>query len=230
MIILDTCSKCYGHRTVLDSVHLTIKAGSRVAVLGGNGAGKTTLLYLISALTRPTSGSVMLNGHSVADDPEITRRMVGLLAHQPGLYLDLTARENLIFYSRLYGLKHPVRRVDEMLELVGLMQHCERMVREFSRGMMQRLAIAKALLHRPLVLLLDEPLTGLDAGARRILIDLLHQPQLRQTTVLFTTHHIEFAIQEAERLLVLKSKQIIIDQPVHQVAVKELQHLLEVPV
>lgn len=228
MITVDTCSKHYGHQTVLDAVSFTVSPGSRAAVLGGNGAGKTTLLYILAALTSPTSGAVLIDNHSVVQCPHVTRRLVGLLTHQPGLYSDLTARENLLFFSRLYGLKEP-RRSDELLEFVGLARHAQRRVREFSRGMLQRLAVAKAVLHRPAVLLLDEPLTGLDANARHILIDLLNQPQQRETTVLFTTHHIEFALKQAHRVLVLKDRTLKMDTPAGHLSAQELNAVLETP-
>ena len=225
MIKIQKCSKHYGHRPVLDKISFSVQPGSRTAVLGGNGAGKTTLLFILAALIRPSGGSVRMGGYSITQHPDIIRRMTGLVAHQPGLYSDLTARENLIFFSRLYDIQNAKHRVQQLLEQVGLARQKDLIVRHFSRGMLQRLAIAKAVLHRPAILLLDEPLTGLDAGARHTLIDILDTGRDREITVLFTTHHFDFARQQADRIILLKDRGIHMDCSAKDVTDFELEDL-----
>ncbi|MDZ7723841.1 MAG: ABC transporter ATP-binding protein [candidate division KSB1 bacterium] len=221
MITVQECSKYYGHRPVLNKISFSVQPGSRTAVLGGNGAGKTTLLFILAALIRPSGGTVRVGGYSVTQYPHIVRKMTGLVAHQPGLYSDLTAYENLMLFSRMYGIQKPAGRVRDLLEQVGLARQNGLFVRHFSRGMLQRLSIAKAILHRPDILLLDEPLTGLDAGAQHALIDIL-ESRNRNTTIFFTTHRFDFAKQHADRILVLKNLGIRADCSVKDITTLEL--------
>ncbi|MGD0709020.1 MAG: ABC transporter ATP-binding protein, partial [Anaerolineaceae bacterium] len=167
MIQVTQLSKCFGSRRVLRNLNLEIPDGRFVALLGSNGAGKTTLLRILATLLRPTSGNVAINGFELPQQASAIRRSIGLVTHQPLLYGELTAEENLRFYARLYGIEQPAVQIAALLELTGLSSRRGDLTRTFSRGMMQRLAIGRALLHQPPLLLLDEPYTGLDEDACR---------------------------------------------------------------
>jgi heme exporter protein A len=162
-------TKSFGPHRVLRGVDLAVGPGEFVALLGPNGAGKTTLIRTIATLGRPTAGDVLVNGHSVRGDTGRVRRDLGLVSHQTFLYGDLTAEENLRFYGALYRMAGLDERIDYLLGKVGLSERRRDAVRTFSRGMQQRLSIARAILHDPPILLLDEPDTGLDQQAIRML-------------------------------------------------------------
>ncbi|MGH2525079.1 MAG: heme ABC exporter ATP-binding protein CcmA, partial [Anaerolineales bacterium] len=165
MIITRALVKKFGFQTVLRGLDLEIAEGEFVAVLGPNGAGKTTLLRILAGLSRPTFGEVSVGGYRLPQQAGAVRRRLGVVSHQPLLYADLSAEENLRFYARLYGLRDSSARIARVLTLVGLSVRRRDLVRTFSRGMQQRLAIARAILHDPEVMLFDEPHTGLDPEA-----------------------------------------------------------------
>ncbi len=187
-------SKSFSSLEVLRGVTLTVEKGEAFALLGPNGAGKTTLIRIVATLLRQDSGEVRVLGYDVREEPQEVRRRIGVVSHNPFLYEELTARENLEFYARAYGVAES--RVDEMLKMVNLLEREDDLVSTFSRGMKQRLSIARALLHSPEVLLLDEPTTGLDLKGRRDFYNLLGKLLAEGTTLLMTTHHLD----EAERL------------------------------
>ncbi|MGC8825601.1 MAG: heme ABC exporter ATP-binding protein CcmA, partial [Anaerolineae bacterium] len=166
-------SKAFGRYRVLRGVDLRIEQGEFLALLGPNGAGKTTFLRILATLSRPTEGRAWINGQPLDGDTRRVRQQIGLVSHQTFLYGDLTAEENLRFYGRLYRVPALEDRIAELLERVGLYERRHDPVRTFSRGMQQRLSIARAVLHDPPVLLLDEPDTGLDQQAARMLRELL---------------------------------------------------------
>jgi heme exporter protein A len=172
----------------LADVSLRVDAGEFVMLVGPNGAGKTTLLRILATLTRPTSGEVRVDGVDLARDAASIRRQLGFLSHRTLLYEDLTAEQNLRFYARMYGLSEVSARVTQLLAQVGLTERRDDLVRTFSRGMQQRLAVARAILHRPRILLLDEPYTGLDPLAVETLEMLLETLVDAGTTILLTTH------------------------------------------
>ncbi|MBN1401920.1 MAG: heme ABC exporter ATP-binding protein CcmA [Anaerolineae bacterium] len=194
--------KKFGSHAVLRGLDLSIACGRTVALVGANGAGKTTLLRLIAGLARPTAGAIWIHGLDTRSAREETRRQVGFLSHQPLLYLGLSAEENLRFYAALYGLDSPTERISALVTRVGLWPYLHEPVRTYSRGMRQRLAIARLLLHDPTVLLLDEPYTGLDEEGIATLHGLLSADD-GQRTVLLTTHSLDRAARwadEAQRL------------------------------
>lgn len=167
--------RTFGSTRALDGIDLALAPGETLLVAGPNGAGKTTLLRVLAGLARPTRGGVTVAGRAIrASDPE-SRRPVGFVGHESQLYDDLTLLDNVAFAARLHGLRDPAGRAREALGAVGLERRLQQTPRELSRGLVQRAAIARALIHRPRVLLLDEPFTGLDAPAaellRRILTD-----------------------------------------------------------
>ena len=180
MIALRKLTKAFGSKVALRGIDLTVAPGESVVVFGPNGAGKTTLIRILCSLSRPTSGSVQIGGLALSTHAEGIRRHLGVVSHAPLLYDSLTAEENLRFFARLYNLPDAGPRINAMLERVGLTGRRGDLVRTFSRGMVQRLAIARALIHDPEVLLLDEPDTGLDPQAAEMLHRLLAELSGRQ--------------------------------------------------
>ncbi len=206
-------SKSYGRTWALRAVDLDIFAGERVALLGPNGAGKSTLMRLLATLTRPTLGGVNVYGLDAVRDTAKVRRIIGVVAHRPYLYEDLTARENLQFYSNLYGLPDAESRYLPLLDLAGLSHVADSRVRTYSRGMQQRLALVRALLHEPRLLLLDEPETGLDQEALALLEGII-RTDAEGRTVLFSTHNHDLGMRLADRVVVLADGGVAYDAPV----------------
>jgi len=197
----DRLVKAFGPVHALRGVSLSVASGESVVIFGPNGAGKTTLLKILATLMRPTSGSLRLFGADPFADGAL-RGTLGVVSHQTYLYGGLTAQENLVFAGRLYGVPDPLERAAALLDTVGLAGRAHDLVRTFSRGMSQRLAIARALMHDPPLLLLDEPYTGLDRHAAGMLTALLGR--LRgQRTVVMTTHSIEQGLTLADRMAIL---------------------------
>jgi heme exporter protein A len=195
--------KTFGLMPVLRGLDLHLEPGEFVALLGPNGAGKTTLLRILASLARPSLGEVRLAGHRLPGDAAAVRRILGVVSHQPLLYGDLTAEENLRFYARMYSVPQADRRIDEVLTIVGLDRRRRDRVREYSRGMQQRLAIGRAVLHDPQILLFDEPHTGLDQEASAMLDGVLKQVAGEGRTVLMTSHDLLRAADLASRIDIL---------------------------
>ena len=204
--------RAFGAARVLRGVDLAVEPGSLQLILGPNGAGKTTLLRILAGLTRPSAGTVQVEGRPLRAFPEL-RRHIGLLSHQSLLYDDLTALENLEFTARLYGLTAPRDLARRSIEAVGLRDRMHDPVRRYSRGMVQRVAIARALIHEPKVLLLDEPFTGLDQGAAERLLELLAERLAANCGVVLVTHSPADAWSLAARVSVLVRGQWTIDEP-----------------
>jgi heme exporter protein A len=212
--------KRYGRRDALRAVDMSVERGGFLTVFGPNGAGKTTLLRILAGLASATEGSVTVAGADVREDPTPVRRAVGFISHNPLLYPDLTAYENLRFYADMYGVGESEQqgkagraarrdaRIAELLERVELTVRRDDTVRTFSRGMRQRLSIARAILHRPRVLLLDEPHAGLDARAVGILDGLLAEIRAEHTFVL-VTHSPEVGLAPATQALVLAGGRVV---------------------
>ncbi len=203
MIETRKLTKTFGLKPVLHGLDLEVAEGERVALFGPNGAGKTTLLRILATLSKPTLGLARVAGCTLPAQAEAARRRLGFVAHQPLLYGDLTAEENLAFYTRLYNLSDGAARRLALLERVGLAARRRDLVRTFSRGMWQRLALARALLADPAVLLMDEPFTGLDPAGAALLDDVLEELKARGCTVLLTLHDIPHGLALADRALIL---------------------------
>jgi heme exporter protein A len=197
---LDGLVRRYGEREALGGVSLTLEAGRSLVVFGPNGAGKSTLLRVLATLLRPHRGSVRVLGRSLPEEAWAVRGHVGLLAHEPLLYRDLSARENLRFHARLHGVG--LARVEELLELVHLRHRSGEPLRTLSRGMVQRVAVARAVLHDPELLLLDEPRANLDPAASE-LVDPLIGASARRTRVI-TSHDPVRGLAEADVVLGLR--------------------------
>jgi heme exporter protein A len=197
---LQGLTRCYGEREALGGVSLSLQEGQTLVVLGPNGAGKTTLLRVLATLLRPHAGEVRVLGHALPGEGWAVRGRIGLLGHEPLLYRELTARENLRFHARLHGVG--AERVEELLEAVGIATRTEEPVRTLSRGMVQRVATARALLHDPELLLLDEPRANLDpAGAQ--LVEPLIGPTCGRTRVV-CSHNPEVDLGGADLVLGLR--------------------------
>jgi heme exporter protein A len=203
MIEVRRLYKRFGVKTVLRDLDFEVAQGEFVALLGPNGAGKTTFLRILSSLSRATLGEVKIAGHRLPHQAAEVRQRLGVVSHMPLLYGDLTAEENLRFYARLYSIPALEKRVEGVLEQVGLLNRRKDLVRTFSRGMQQRLAIGRAVLHDPEVLLLDEPHTGLDQDACGMLDGALKQVAARGRTVVMTSHDLARAQELASRFDVL---------------------------
>ena len=203
MIEVRKLYKRFGLKTVLRGLDFHVEPGEFVALLGPNGAGKTTFLRILASLSRPSLGHVSIAGHSLPGHAADVRRRLGVVSHLPLLYADLTAEENLRFYGRMYALPNLDARISEVLELVGLSNRRRDLVRTFSRGMQQRLAIGRAVLHDPEVVLFDEPYTGLDQDASAMLDEVLKSVATLGRTVVMTSHDLARAEDLASRFDVL---------------------------
>jgi heme exporter protein A len=197
---ISKLKKNYGLKPVLRGVNLAVEQGQRVALLGANGAGKTTLLRILAGLAEPDGGRVCIDGRDIMHEAQQARRAIGFVAHQPYLYDDLTVMENLLFYGRMYGVKQRKERAHTLLERVGLLKRATDRASALSRGQAQRLAIARALLHTPRLLLLDEPDTGLDEEGIALLEAILREQAQDGGAVLFTTHQFEHAMQWSDHI------------------------------
>jgi heme exporter protein A len=211
MIKINQLVKRYGLNSVLRRVDLHVRAAEFVGLVGPNGAGKTTLLRIVATLLKSTSGTVTIGGWPLPQHAAHVRHHIGLVSHQALLYGDLTAAENLGFFARLYQLDGAEERINRALATVGLAARRFDPVRTFSRGMVQRLTIARATLHEPDVLLLDEPYTGLDQDAAHMLDDLLLQEKARGRTILMITHDLVRGLNLCDRIVILNRGKIVSD-------------------
>jgi heme exporter protein A len=215
-IELADVGRAYGERIALAGVTLELEAGKTLAVFGANGAGKTTLLRILATLLRPHRGVVRVLGRELPREGWAVRGRVGFLGHDPLLYRDLTARENLRFHARLHGVAFT--RIDTLLEAVGLERRGDEPVHTFSRGMVQRLAVCRAVLHEPELLLLDEPLAALDPGAAAAVA-----PLLAGGTRVLISHDVEHGLAEADLVLGLRGgRQVLLGERVSEAEVRRL--------
>ncbi len=203
MITVTKLVKRFGLKTILRGVDFEVQPGEFVALLGPNGAGKTTFLRILASLSRPSLGDVNIAGFKLPEDSAQIRARLGVVSHLPLLYGDLTAEENLRFYARMYGLTNYQLRITEVLEMVGLESRRRDLVRTYSRGMQQRLAIGRAVLHDPEIMLFDEPYTGLDQDASSMLDVVLKTVAAQGRTVVMTSHDLVRAEELATRFDIL---------------------------
>ncbi|HBX70408.1 MAG TPA: heme ABC exporter ATP-binding protein CcmA [Chloroflexi bacterium] len=209
MITVKKLVKRFGPKVVLRGLDFQVDSGEFVALLGPNGAGKTTFLRILASLSRPAMGEVQIAGFHLPNQAAAVRRRLGVVSHMPLLYGDLTADENLRFYGRMYGIPEMENRISEVLEMVGLAPRRRDLVRTFSRGMQQRLAIGRAVLHDPEVMLFDEPHTGLDQDACEMLDTVLREVAARGRTVVMTSHDLARTADLASRFDVLSKGKIV---------------------
>ena len=210
---LRDVSKYFGDLAAVNTVRLRIEPGDSVLLYGPNGAGKTTLLRMLAMLVRPTEGHVFHNGQDVHANLVAAKSAIGFVSHSTFLYGELTARENLKFTGRLFGLSQLPQRIAAVLELFHLQDHADVHVRDLSRGYQQRVSLARAFLHDPTFLLLDEPFTGLDAASTGILQDLLRRLPEQGKALVFSTHDFAQGAAIARRLVALERGRVHYDGP-----------------
>jgi heme exporter protein A len=222
VIRIDQLTKLFNHRPALKSIDLQVKQGETVVVFGPNGAGKTTLLKILSTVMKPTSGRIVINGFDLKKDADEIRRHIGVVSHHTSLYGNLTACENLEFYACLYDIKDTKQRAMEVATMVGMTTCLHDRVETFSRGMQQRISIARSLLHNPTILLMDEPETGLDQHAVSMLWSLLARGEY---TILLTTHSLERGLELADRVIILNRGQIVLNKPAGEIDPKNCRQV-----
>ena len=219
IVSIKGLSKAFGSHRVLKNIDLDVKKGEFITIFGPNGAGKTTLMKIMSTLVEPSGGSIVIDGFDVKDDPVDIRKRIGSISHETYLYSELTAEENLRFFGRMYGMdkNHLDARVDELIEQVGLEYRSNDRVGTFSRGMKQRLSIARALIHEPSILFLDEPYTGLDQHAASTFENVLRGLDAQNTTKIMISHNMDRSLKMCDRVLILNNGKIVFDKLRHDV-------------
>lgn len=217
-------TKAFGKRKVLDNISFEIEQGGFLSIFGPNGAGKTTLIKILSTLVAPTEGSVTIRGMSADQDALKIRGQIGLISHNPLLYPDLNAYENLEFYSRLYLIEKPQERIEELLEEIELSHRRYDLVRTYSKGMLQRLSIARALLHKPAILFLDEPHSGLDPHAVDILDNLISQIRAKHTFIM-VSHNLDKGLNMCTDAMIVDGGKIVYKKPKEGLDVSEFREI-----
>ena len=212
--------KKFGYSFAVRDVSLQLRRGEFVVVFGSNGAGKTTFLKVAATLMRPTKGTISIEGFDIRTQAEQARQRIGFLSHNTFVYRDLSALENLKFFCRLYGAAESEERLLAILDRVDLKRRAHDPVRSFSRGMQQRVGIARTLLHDPSLILLDEPYTGLDAKAANTLNALLDEAVANGKTVVLTSHDVHQGLRAATRAVILDKGMIVHDGPAVDPSVK----------
>lgn len=202
-------TKSFGSHLALRGVDLKVKQGESIAIFGPNGAGKTTLIKLLATILNPSSGRILIDGLNLKNHAEEVRRRLGVVTHQTFLYGHLTASENLEFYSRLYDVPGYKAQIQEVVATVGMTSRLHERVNTLSRGMQQRLSIARALLHKPKIILLDEPETGLDQQAIAMLWEALLAEGKEKCTLVHTSHNLESGLERCDRFLILAEGKIV---------------------
>ena len=214
-LAIEVCglTKFFNHRPALRGIDLKIRRGESVAIFGPNGAGKTTLIKTLATIMKPSQGTIMIDGLNINDNAEEARRRIGVVTHQTFLYGNLTAYENLEFYSRMYDVPRARERIHEVVSIVGMTSRLHDRVGTLSRGMQQRISIARALLHKPNIMLLDEPETGLDQQSTATLWETLKQEGTVKRTIILTTHSLERGLELGDRILILAGGKVVFQKP-----------------
>ena len=218
-------SKTYGKKNVLRDISVRIPKGEFVAVLGPNGAGKSTLLKILALISKPDSGQVKIGEQTLVNIKGESKRNIGIISHSSFLYPELTAYENLQFYGRLYGIDHLEAQIIAVIKKVGLLLALNEPVYTFSRGMLQRLSIARALIHNPEIILLDEPFTGLDQQGISLLQDVLKDLKSSFKTILMVTHSFEYGMDDVDRILIVNRGQLVADFPTENIQAGDLKRI-----
>jgi len=210
-IEVSNLKKSFGDFQAVQDASFSAEAGEVLSLLGPNGAGKSTTISMLSGLLAPTDGDACVMGHSVIREPEAAKQSLGVVPQDIALYPDLSARENLVFWGKMYGLRGPAlkSRVDEVLEIIGLTDRQKDHVGKFSGGMKRRVNIGAALLHKPSVVIMDEPTVGIDPQSRRHILDNVKELNLQGMTVLYTTHYMEEAAELSHHIAIMDKGKVI---------------------
>ena len=227
MVEVEGLSKSFGYRRVLSGLSFKIAAGEHLVILGRNGCGKTTLINILATLVKPSYGKVIINGLDISKNDIGIRRSIGVVNHATMLYNSLTVAENLRFYARMYNIASPDGRTQELIELFGLTLWQKTRVGDTSRGIQQRTAIARALIHEPSVLLLDEPESGLDPTASDLLQNILKEHTNSGGAVISTTHNLEFASSTSGRIVILTGGNFIFQSTPETAGAGSLKKIFE---
>jgi ABC-2 type transport system ATP-binding protein len=213
MIHTDGLTRKFGEIAAVDDLHLDVERGEVFGFLGPNGAGKTTTIRMLAALIAPTSGKATVAGLRVGQENRTIRQNVGVLTETPGLYKRLSAFDNLVFFAKLYGIREPQKRVERYLRLFELWNRRDDLAGTLSKGMRQKLAIARALLHEPQILFLDEPTASLDPEAAKVVRDLIETLSTKERTIFLCTHNLDEAERLCDRVALFKTKLITVGKP-----------------
>jgi len=213
LIKTENLSKQFKSTLAVDSLNLEVKEGEVFGFLGPNGAGKTTTVRMLTSLISPTHGRATVNGFELGKEDTQIRRSAGVLTETPGMYDNLSADYNLRIYAELYGVSNPAGQVEKYLRMLGLWDRRHEEAGAFSKGMKQKLAIARALLHEPRVLFLDEPTSGLDPEAARLVRDFISELRQEGRTIFMCTHNLDEADRLCDRIAVFKSRLLVVDSP-----------------
>ncbi len=213
MITANGLTRRFGDITAVDDLHLDVEKGEVFGFLGPNGAGKTTTIRMLAALIAPTSGEAEVAGFQVGKDNRAIRQNVGVLTETPGLYKRLSALDNLLFFARLYGVTSPRKQAERYLRLFELWDRRDDLAGTFSKGMRQKLAIARAMLHEPQILFLDEPTASLDPEAAKVVRDLIETLSTEERTIFLCTHNLDEADRLCDRVALFKTKLIAGGKP-----------------
>ena len=210
-IEINNLQKSFGDLKAVDGVSFAVQEGEIFSLLGPNGAGKTTTLSMLSTLLRPDDGDALVLGHSIRSEPMKVKESLGVVPQEIALYEDLSARENLVFWGKMYGLRGTAlkNRVDEVLETIGLTDRQKGRISKFSGGMKRRVNIGVALLHKPRVIYMDEPTVGIDPQSRRSILDSVVSLKDQGMTVLYTTHYMEEAQELSDHIAIMDNGKVI---------------------
>lgn len=224
-IEIENLSKRFSKHHALREINLKVQYGEAIALLGPNGAGKTTLIKVLATLLNPSSGRISIANMDIRRARQSIRRIVGVATHKTFLYSELTARENLRFYCRMYNVPNADQRIEEVMEMVGMSSYADERTGNLSRGMQQRLSLGRCVLHNPSILLLDEPETGLDKETLSSLWQVLRMEGKTERTVIAATHDIEWGQKAGDRVILLDQGKVAYDGSTHELGLSELGHI-----
>jgi len=220
-------TKSFGDQLALRGIDLEVEQGESVVIFGPNGAGKTTLIKVLATIMNPSSGHILIDGLNPKKNAEEIRRRIGVVTHQTFLYSNLTAYENLEFYARMYDVPGRKERIHELASITGMTSRLRDRVSALSRGMQQRISIARSLLHKPTIMLLDEPETGLDRQVISMVWEALEMEGHRKRTIILTTHNLERGLEVGERMMILAQGRIVYEHLAQALDVTDLKQAYE---
>ena len=232
MLLIENLTKCYSSFKVVNIEKLHIPEGKFSCFLGQNGAGKTTTIKMITGLLKPTSGNIYINGYNITKEPELAKTYIGYIADKPMIYEKLTGREFVVFMANLYGIRTSIqleKEIDEILKTFELYESANNLIQTYSQGMKQKIAIAGALIHKPKLLILDEPTNGLDPQGAKVLKEYLKEYVNKGNTVLMSTHILEIAEKICDNMIIIKKGNIVFNGIIDELKIlkgyKELEQI-----